>query len=165
MKLRCEFRTWPLCLLAATFFACATTAPHDSCAFLTPAELEQVQGERPVETKSTQEGKNQQCFYRLPTFSKSISLSIQYDAREFWEEQVHGERNEREEEEHESRAEPRQIEGVGDEARWVATPVGGILYVLKDDAMLLISIGGGDTDAVRLEKATALARKALRRVR
>lgn len=154
-------------LLPCIVFACATTPPpRDACSLLTAADVEQVQGERPSETKATDQNRFHQCFYRLPTFAKSISVSVSYGAREFWEERLHGERGEeKEQEESKERPKPRTISGVGDEAIWSATPVGGTLYVLQGDTMLLIGIGGSDTDAVRLEKATALAHKALRRLK
>ena len=158
----------PALLLPCIFFACATTPPQprDACSLLTTADIEQVQGERPAETKATDRDRSHQCFYRLPTFAKSISVSVSYGARELWEQRIHGERGEeKEEEEAKERPKPRTIRGLGDEAIWSATPVGGTLYVLQGDTMLFIGIGGGDADAVRLEKATALARKALRKLR
>jgi hypothetical protein len=145
---------------------CASTpVVRDACALLTAADLEEVQGERPSDVKASDQGNVQQCFYQLPTFTKSISLSVQSDAREFWEQRVRGERSEEEEEEEEAKAKPREIDDLGDEALWVASPVGGTLHVLKRDVVLRISIGGSDTDVVRLEKTSSLARKALRRLR
>ena len=166
MIVRCDPRLWAIALLACALSACATTpAARDACSLLGPDDLELVQAERPTDVKASHQGNVEQCFYQLPTFTKSISLSVQSDAREFWEQRVHGEHEEEEEEEHEAKAEPREIEGLGDEALWVASPVGGTLHVLKKDTVLRISIGGRDSDAVRLEKASTLAKKALQRLR
>ena len=57
-----------------------------------------------------------------------------------------------------------KIDGLGDEAFWSGTRVGGALYVLKNQAFLRISLGGADTNEVRIEKARKLAAKALERL-
>jgi hypothetical protein len=146
-------------LLSALFaFDCASTS-RDVCALLTPDDLVQIQGERPVETKPSEQDRFHQCFYRLPTFTSSVTIGVAQDAREFWE-QTFTERGEGEEEE----AAMREVSGIGDEAKWSALPIGATLYVLRGETMLRVALGGKDPDAVRLEKATALARKALRRL-
>ncbi|HEY2139218.1 MAG TPA: hypothetical protein VGH00_04000 [Chthoniobacterales bacterium] len=59
---------------------------------------------------------------------------------------------------------PKKVEGVGDDAYWLADRVGGALYVLKKDAILRLSLGGKETEEMRLEKSKALAQKALARI-
>jgi hypothetical protein len=154
---------WATALLTCMLAACATTTPvRDACSLLTPADLEEIQGERPADRKASQQGNVEQCFYQLPTFTKSINLGVQSEGREFWQSRIRGEHEE--EEEREAKAEPREIEGIGDEAVWVVSPVGGTLHVLANDTVLHVSIGGNDKDAVRLEKASALAKRALKRL-
>ena len=58
----------------------------------------------------------------------------------------------------------RKIEGIGEEAYWSGTRVGGALYVLKGNAFIGISLGGADTDEVRIEKSKKLAAKAIERL-
>ena len=58
----------------------------------------------------------------------------------------------------------RKIEGIGEEAYWSGTRVGGALYVLKGNAFIRISLGGADTDEVRIEKSKKLAAKAIERL-
>lgn len=56
------------------------------------------------------------------------------------------------------------VHGLGDEAFWSASRVGGALYVLKRDRYFRISVGGkGDAEA-KLKKSKTLAQKALRRL-
>ena len=61
---------------------------------------------------------------------------------------------------------PIKVEGVGDEAFWSPTRVGGALYVLKRsrDAFIRISVGGPGTDQEKMEKSKRLAIKALKRL-
>ena len=149
-----------LLLLCMFALRCATSAPIDACALLTAADIEQVQGEAPEETKRS----DAQCFYRLPTFAKSVSLSATRMSHEEWErmfEKREGEEGEGEE--HEAR--PRPVSGIGDEALWSPLPIGATLYVRDGRRMLRVSIGGNDPDAVRQQKAVELARRALARLR
>src|SRR5438876_9231738 len=52
----------------------------DPCAVLTSSEIQSVQGERVSATKASRPERGRfavfQCFYSLPTFSKSISLDV-----------------------------------------------------------------------------------------
>ncbi|HKR63309.1 MAG TPA: hypothetical protein VJZ00_06215 [Thermoanaerobaculia bacterium] len=142
-------------LALALAWGCAT-APRDACALVTPAEVEQLQGERPVEAKPADQPPFHQCFYKLPTFTKSITIGYAKDADELLEE-------------HETEAGeesgPRKIEGVGDEAFWASLPIGGTLYVRQGEVLVRVGLGGTDADNVRLEKATSIARIMLRRLR
>jgi len=122
-----------------------------------------------------------QCFFALPTFTNSISLSLTQrgegaDARnpkEFWGETFgekredksrrKGEREAGEEEGEESA--PRQkVAGLGQEAIWMGSRVGGALYVLKGNSYFRISIGGSGDQALKLRKSRALAEKVLARM-
>ncbi|HJQ31823.1 MAG TPA: hypothetical protein VJ866_06590 [Pyrinomonadaceae bacterium] len=78
-----------------------TPAPKgdvDPCSLLTSAELQAVQGEPLKETKASAQAAggllNLQCFYTLPTFSNSVSLTVTEKdptaaagrtAKQFWE--------------------------------------------------------------------------------
>jgi len=158
----------------------------DACALLTTAEIEAVQREAVKETKltgSSQRGFSvSQCFFTLPTFNNSISLQVTQrgegsggrDPREFWKETFHresesekqreGDKREKKEqrggeEEEEERSPPQKVSGVGDEAYWVGSRVGGGLYVLKGNAYLRVSIGGSGSQADKLERLKTLAQK------
>ena len=157
----------------------------DACALLTSSDIESVQREAVKEVKlsgSFDGGFSvSQCFFVLPTFTNSISLQLTQkgqgtgarDPREFWNNIFHGEREmerERErgqeevvrKEEGEKEPAPRRVSGVGEEAFWLASHVGGTLYVLKGPDYLRISVGGVGKD--KIAKSKALAQKVLTRL-
>lgn len=135
-----------------------------------------------------------QCFFTLPTFNNSISLVVTQkgegaggrDPKEFWEEtfdkESEGEREkgrdkksakereqekvrERSREEEEEEAPPAQrITGIGDEAFWTGSRVGGALYVLKGSTYLRVSVGGAGDQQSKINKSKALARLVLKRL-
>ena len=134
-----------------------------------------------------------QCFYATPSFNKSVSLTLTRKnaasaepggPKEFWKKQF-GSRSDRdkrrekeerergrdgdrgegrggEEKEGEQPAQP--VKGVGDEAYWVGNQKVGVLYVLKGERFLRISIGGAEEQKVKIEKMKELARRALKRL-
>jgi hypothetical protein len=59
---------------------------------------------------------------------------------------------------------PKKITGVGEEAFWIGSRVGGALYVLKKNAFIRVSVGGPDPEPAKIEKCKALAQKALARL-
>lgn len=168
----------------------------ESCKLLTSDELKAVLGEPLKETTASERADGgfnvSQCFYALPTFTKSVSLSVTRagtrDVREFWEETFHREEEKKErerkeekekakdrkeprpekkegrEEEKEESLPPQKVAGTGDEAFWIGSPIGGALYVLKKNVFFRISIGGSDDQKTRLNKSKALATKILARV-
>jgi hypothetical protein len=134
-----------------------------------------------------------QCFFTLPTFSNSISLLVAQkgdgadakDPKDFWRETFQkgsAEEKERErerdrkdrdkdkkaggrsEEEEEEGTPPQKVTGVGDDAFWIGSRVGGALYVLKGNAYLRISIGGSGDQTNKINKSKTLAQKAIARL-
>jgi hypothetical protein len=174
---------------AATTSGTATARGKiDACALLTSQEIRSVQGEPLKETKASGSAEKgfsiSQCFFTLPTFNNSISLSVTQkgdgadgrDPKEFWEatfdRESEGEKEkERDkksakerEEENEEAAPPQKIAGVGDEAFWTGSRVGGALYVLKGSTYLRVSVGGAGDQQSKINKSKALARLALKRL-
>jgi hypothetical protein len=178
----------PVANTASPAPAVPVQAKIDSCALLTSKEIEAVQGQPLKETKlsgqSTGGFSMSQCFFTLPTFTNSISLlvaqkgegSSAQDPREFFRERFHektkGEKErERErdkkkagEEEEEEGSPPQKVTGIGDEAYWTGSRVGGALYVLKGHSYVRISIGGPADQATKIKKTKALAAKAVARL-
>jgi hypothetical protein len=165
----------------------------DACALLTTEEVKAVQGEPIKETKLSARSDGgfsiSQCFFTLPTFTNSISLAVTQqadgqggrDPKEFWRETFHRNaaevRREREREkererergregegEEEEEVEPERIRGVGDEAFWMGSRVGGALYVLKGNGYIRISIGGAADQESKIKRSKALAQKAVSRL-
>jgi hypothetical protein len=148
-------------VLAAAAYASAR--PPDACQVLTRREIVAVQGEPFTDTKLTTRGSISQCFYQLPTFTKSVSVDVIRDGgKEFWEE--HFERSGESEERDEESRPPLRVRGVGDEAFWAGSRVAGSLYVRKGSAVLRVSVGGPGTEAEKIERSKRLALKALRRL-
>ena len=68
------------------------------------------------------------------------------------------------EEEEEEGPPAQKIAGVGDEAFWTGSRVGGALYVLKGNTYLRVSVGGAGSQQTKIDKSKALARLALKRI-
>ena len=155
----------------------------NACAMLTSQEIESIQAETLKETRlneSSADGLNvSQCFFTLPTFTKSISLVISqradgpgaHDPRQIWRETFDRDKKppkdrnrERDREEGEESRPPQKISGIGDEAFWMTSPAAGILYVLKGSTYIRISIGGREDQQTKIRKSTALARKVIDRL-
>lgn len=128
-----------------------------------------MQGEAGVGTKpSTNHGGGlamYDCFYTLPTFTNSISLSVTQsgsggDARDptqSWQE-IFGEAARQKAK---KSGPPQKIEGIGDEAFWAGDERMGALYVLKGSRYLRISVGG---QAAKIVKCRTLAEAALKKL-
>jgi hypothetical protein len=148
-------------------------AQADACGLLPSEAIRQATGEAVASRKATTAAagklRQSQCFYALPTFTNSISVTLTSSAglsrdaaRELWERQFHGDGDAAEEKEAAAKAEA--ISGVGDEAYWVHSFVGN-LYVRKGNRFFRISLGGKMTDEERRTRAKALASVALRQLR
>ncbi|MBD0370019.1 MAG: hypothetical protein ICV60_04240 [Pyrinomonadaceae bacterium] len=163
----------------------------DGCALLTADELKAVQGEAPKETKSSTRPNSafaiSQCFYTMPTFNKSVSLEVtrnnpdnpSANVRQFWKERFEEPAEKREQEEREREKERKRergegeeeeevkltkVTGVGEEAFWGGDARAGVLYVMKKDSILRLSIGGPDSVNIKIQKLKTLAQKALKRL-
>lgn len=159
-------------------------AQIDVCGLITSQEIEAIQGSPIKETKSSARSgtgfRVSQCFYTAAEFSKSVSLAVtqkdpdhqaKRSPKDFWEEtfgrfdkdEKERDRASSEREEKES-IPPKKIESIGEEAFWTSNRFGGILYVLKGDAFISISLGGTDNEDTKIKKSKALAQKALHRL-
>ena len=133
-----------------------------------------------------------QCYYALPTSVNSVVVNVTTakdtagapNPRDFWEGtfgKEAGEGNdqdkkrekekpkkaaagERREEEGEEAAKPEKVNGLGDEAFWIGSRVGGALYVLKKDLFFRISVGGAGDEKAKLNKSKTLAQNVLKRL-
>ena len=163
-------------------------AQIDVCGLLTKEEIEAIQGSPVKETKSSARSdaafRVSQCFYTAAEFSKSVSLAVMQrgpdrpatrSPKDFWKERFgrySGAEKERDKDENEIERKgekeesvpPKKIDGIGEEAFWASNRFGGVLYVLKGDAFISISLGGTDDEETKLKKSKALAEKALQRL-
>lgn len=69
-----------------------------------------------------------------------------------------------EREEEEEGAPPERVKGLGDEAFWTPSRIGGALFVLKKDQYFRISVGGAGDVNSKLNKSKTLAQKVLQRL-
>jgi hypothetical protein len=166
----------------------------EACTVLTSDEIKAVQGEAVKETTPSNRTVGDfivsQCYYALPTLSNSVSVTLternpeaksSQSMKDFWETTFGKDENksererekEREKKKQEARREGEEeeegapmepVRGVGDEAFWSASRVGGALYVLKRDRYLRISVGGAGDVGAKLKKSKTLALKALKRL-
>jgi len=161
-----------------------------TCRLLTAGEIAAVVGGRVTETKPTGRAAGglaiSDCFYRSEPFTSSVSLELTRSAtgpagkiRDHWKAMFYGEKEDREGEDEarppdgaaaenpkgrEKESPPQPVEGLGDEAFWLSNPASGVLYVLRGDSYLRVSVGGAGEESEKRQKAVELARKALRRL-
>ena len=160
---------------AATATATARIAPDDfACGLLTKEEVQAVQGEPFTNTRPSSHSVagviNSQCYFETAVPVNSIVLTVTRkadggrDPRDNWKEIFHGEKSAGEKEEREEARKPLKVDGVGDEAFWTGTRVGGALYVLKGNCYIRISIGGAGDQEQKIEKSKRLAEAAFKRL-
>jgi hypothetical protein len=161
-------------MLTLTFmlFAAATAAAKtpSACELLKAGDVKAIQGHSFEETKLTMASVDgmitSQCFYRLPSFADSISVTViraaspTVSAEQLWE-KLAEEEGEKEEEGEELKP-AREITGLGEEAFWAGNKFAGAMYVLDGHAILRVSVGGGETMEKKIEKTRRLAALALR---
>ncbi len=165
----------------------------DACQLLTREEIQAVQGSPITGTvpsgRSDAGIRVSQCYFAAEQSNKSVSLTVtQSDVsnadknriKDLWKQtfgREHGDekesaankekreslREQSREKEEEKGPPPKKIEGVGDEAYWVGSRVGGALYVLKKDTYIRVSVGGPDDEKGKIDKSKALAEKAIDR--
>jgi hypothetical protein len=123
-----------------------------------------------------------QCYYSSAEPNKSVTVGVIQpksgqtgDPIAFWQDTFNESREDKDrpkrkngdrDEGEEKHAPPTKITGIGDEAYWAASAIGGTFYVLKKDkpVFLRISVGGPDTTDIKLEKSKKIAESALRRL-
>lgn len=143
------------------------TPSSDVCALLNAEELNRILGEKPTKTEKSASQSGgfavSQCLFHMPTYSNSIMISVTRRAqgpggrnpRAFLEEKI----EEREKGEGEEEEKPLDlVPGLGDKAIWMGTPVGGILYILKEQFFVTISLGTLKEPAKRREKAVEIGK-------
>jgi len=157
------------------------TITRDACSLVSKEDVESVQQTPVKDAKSSERSDGtfriSQCLYTATEFSNSVNLDlIQADPndprkrspKDFWKEKFDPYEDEEPKtnrrDEKEQGAPSKKITGLGDEAFWVSNRFGGVLYILKGDAVISIGIGGTDDEHTKLDKSKALAQKALQRL-
>jgi hypothetical protein len=147
-----------------------------ACTLLTKEEIQAVQGEAFKNTKPSQRVSAgltvAQCYFELPTAANSVVLTVTRkaeggrDPSQSWQDIFHTEKRSEEEAEREEKRpqKPQKIDGLGEEAFWTGTRVGGALFVLKGNCYIRISVGGAGDQAQKIEKSKTLAESVLKRL-
>ena len=159
-------------LISLLFFAAASAAAESptACDLLSSRDVKAVQGQAFAEAKHTRSQFDgmiaSQCFYRLPSFADSISVEVirsesGMSANDLWQ-KITGKRAEKMTAK--GRDHSQTIPDLGDTAIWAGNKTAGALYVLKGDAILRISVGGGGTEQEKIEKSRTLAARALEKM-
>lgn len=144
------------------------------CSLIPTEEMQEIHGVKFIETTSTvvpNEGlQTAQCFYAAEEYAQSVAVAItrkdpknpgERTARDLWNEMQRRATGMFPQIADRRRAAPEKVEGLGDEACFVRP---SSLYVLKGDVFLHISISGTDPAEKKVEKAKAIANKALERL-
>jgi hypothetical protein len=154
------------------------TAPIVACNILTKEDVGSIQGATITDATPGEGAAGElfatQCYYASSEPNKSVSVSILQKnlnggvtAEEFWKDTfVEQKKKEAEGEEERRRIPPVKVNGLGADAYWAPSGIGGTLYVLNKNknALLRISLGGPDSLDTKLEKSKKLAAKALERL-
>ncbi len=162
----------------------------EPCDLLSSSDISSVQGE-PVSAATGDKKTNgsfviSECFYKLPTFNKSVSVDVMSAggnsdaASEFWNKRFHNVDPDTDELEARTDAAPKNsntghaeadedrlksppvpVPGLGDEAFWTGSQINGSLYIRHRSDIIRLSIGGSDDQSVKIEKAKILGARVL----
>ena len=159
-----------------------------ACKLITTEEVGAIQGAKITDAKSSAGWTGNllmsQCYYASIEPNKSVSLAViekdpqsaESDPRKFWAQTLSpfqaaargtdepAEKNEKSGEEQERKIPRKKIDGVGEQAFWSGNRFGGALYVLKNNVIVRVSVGGPDNEETKIAKSKELAEKALLRL-
>jgi hypothetical protein len=153
-------------------------ARHDVCELLAAEDITAVQQSPLTQKKGSEDRQNArtfaQCVFATSDFVRSVSLSVisgggASGARSYWEETFRPRRppapvSARRAAAPKKKDPPRAIPGTGDEAFWTGDSRSGALYVLDNDVVLRISVGGVTDEEERIRRSRMLVQAALRRL-
>jgi hypothetical protein len=175
-------------LLAFTAPAFAAP-PLTACDVLTKTDLAAAQGQEFSEAKLSAKTQGSlsvsQCFYRLPSFEKSVSVTLvrpsiatdrssvldywnAHDAASVMDKNDDGDddrppaKNDRDDDDHHGNS--TRVSGLGDDAVWSGTPMASALHVLQRGTIVRISVGGSASIDQKLEVSRRLAMVILKRL-
>jgi len=148
----------------------------DVCSLIDKSEIATEQGAQVQSTTPSNQVNGalvtSQCYYAVTSAdgAKNLSVHLQVmkaDSKdpkavsEYWKNAFHVEKKRTRPK---KEGPPQAVAGVGEEAFWIDSGKTGVLYALKKDSLLRLSVGGAADPKIRLEKSKTLMAKALARV-
>jgi hypothetical protein len=159
----------------ASISSASSPGSTNACDLIDKSDIAAVQGAQVQSTiPNTQTSGaivTSQCYYTVTSRDGSHNLSVHLQVMradlkdpkaisEYWKNAFHkkseGEREKKE-------GPPKSVAGIGEEAFWIDSGKTGVLYALKKNSLVRVSIGGPDSKN-RLEKSKTLMAKALGRL-
>ena len=153
---------------------------RDVCELIEPGEIRAVQDVPVKELKASEQNVRglhfAQCVFATTDFARSVSLTLirgtaassGATARGYWADTFHPRQKAiagTPARPPKKKEPPRPIPGAGDEAFWTGDARAGALYVLSDEVVLRISVGGVSDEEERIRRSEALVRAAVNRLR
>lgn len=149
----------------------------NACDLIDKSEIAAVQGAQVQSTtpnsQTTGDIVTSQCYYTAISTEGSKNLSVHLQVmkadpknpkavNEYWEKAFRekGKKGESKKKE----GPPLAVAGVGEDAFWIDSGKTGVLYALKKNRLVRLSVGGVADPKMRLEKSKTLMAKALERV-
>ena len=148
----------------------------NACDLIDKSEIAAVQGAQVQSTTPNNQTAGaivtSQCYYTVTSRDGSQNLSVHLqvmkadpkDPRavsEYWKNAFH---EEKKRVRPKKEGPPEAVAGVGEEAFWIDSGKTGVLYALKKNSLIRVSVGGAADPKARLEKSKKLMAKALERV-
>lgn len=147
----------------------------DACGLIEKSEIESLQGAKLLRIIPSKRDAAplaiSQCYYSVFSTDGTKDLSVhlevtendqksanQHTVGDLWREKFLGAKGTKKMEK------PKLVSDLGDGAYWAGNNKSGALYVLKNDSLVRISIGGTDDEAMKIQKTKTLAEKVLRRL-
>jgi len=149
----------------------------DACALLTSEDFEAVVGAPITGTTPSQKSDGgvafSQCYFTLPVASDSVVVTVLQrgdgpearDPKDMWNDMFRHDKEKPGEGGKGTKegAPPEKIPDFGDEAFLSGSGFGGVVYVLKGNAYISVSVGGAADHATKSQRAKALAARAVNR--
>jgi hypothetical protein len=160
-----------------------------ACSLVTTEEVGAIQGATITDGKSSVSPSGKvlmsHCYYSSNEPNLAVSLAVIQpsnestsgaEARDYWanrfgsfagessgEKEGNGKKVEKGEEK-ERAAPPKKIDGIGEQAYWSGNRFGGALYLLKNNVIVRVSVGGPGSEEDKIRKSKAIAQKAIERL-
>lgn len=157
------------------------TVGLDACALIKKSEIAAVQGAQVHSMVPNAESNGglvvSQCYFMVNSADGSKNLSVHLQVtqadpkgsnpkavKDYWEKSFRTATVKSGAAANKKGTEGESVAGIGEEAFWVGDNMMGVLYTLKKDKLIRLSVGGPHAPKTRLDKSKKLVAKALGRL-